>query len=150
MYRTFTNLVEQYGINPDMLKLEITETVLMTEAKDHLDVLKKLRAYGFTIEIDDFGSGYSSLNTLGEMEVDVLKLDLGFLRKAERDEKSKTILGFVLKLAKSLNLVTVSEGVEQESQVEYLRDAGCDVLQGYYFSKPLPVDEFEQKYGITF
>ena len=84
------------------------------------------------------------------MEVDVLKLDLGFLRKAERDEKSKTILGFVLKLAKSLNLVTVSEGVEQESQVEYLRDAGCDVLQGYYFSKPLPVDEFEQKYGITF
>ncbi len=150
LYRTFTNLVEQYGINPDMLKLEITETVLMTEAKDHLDVLKKLRAYGFTIEIDDFGSGYSSLNTLGEMEVDVLKLDLGFLRKAERDEKSKTILGFVLKLAKSLNLVTVSEGVEQESQVEYLRDAGCDVLQGYYFSKPLPVDEFEQKYGITF
>lgn len=149
LYDTFTGLVEQYEIPPEKLKLEITETVLMTEAKGCLEVLKKLRAYGFVIEIDDFGSGYSSLNTLGEMEVDVLKLDMGFLQKAERDEKSKKILGFVLKLAKSLNLITVTEGVELEEQVSYLRDAGCDVLQGFYYSKPLPVEEFEQKYHIT-
>lgn len=146
LYDTFTSLVEHYGISPSNLKLEITETALMEEISKHMDLLGKLRDYGFHVEIDDFGSGYSSLNTLKDIEVDVLKLDMGFLRKTSHEERSIIIMNAVINMSKNLGLTVVTEGVETADQVEYLTKAGCDIFQGYYFAKPMPVRDFEMKY----
>lgn len=146
LYDTFTSLVERYNVSPSNLKLEITETAMMEEMVKHLDLLRRLRDYGFQVEIDDFGSGYSSLNTLQDIEVDVLKLDMGFLRKTSHEERSRIIMNSVIDMSKHLGLVVVTEGVETIEQVNYLTQAGCDVFQGYYFDKPLPVKDFEKKY----
>ena len=146
IYDTFTSLVERYEIKPSNLKLEITETALMEEMSKHLDLLRSLRSYGFQVEIDDFGSGYSSLNTLQDIEVDVLKLDMGFLRKTAHEERSRIIMNAVIDMSKNLGLTVVTEGVETMEQVSYLTQAGCDVFQGYYFDRPLPIPDFEKKY----
>lgn len=146
IYNTFTSLVELYDVDPANLKLEITETALMEEIAKQFSLLEKLRQYGFWVEIDDFGSGYSSLNTLQDIEVDVLKLDMGFLRKTTHGKRSKVIMNSVIDMSKNLGLTVVTEGVETMEQVDYLTWAGCDILQGYYFSKPIPVKEFETKY----
>ncbi len=146
LYDTFTSLVERYGVNPSNLKLEITETALMEELSKHMNLLAKLRDYGFQVEIDDFGSGYSSLNTLQDIEVDVLKLDMGFLRKTSHEERSRIIMNAVIDMSKNLGLTVVTEGVETVEQVHYLTEAGCDVFQGYYFDRPMPIRDFESKY----
>ena len=149
IYKTFTELVEQYGINPARLKLEITETAIMTNLRINLPILGRLREYGFQIEIDDFGSGYSSLNTLKDFDVDVLKLDMGFLRETNQNEKSRVIMRSVICMAMELGLTIVAEGVETAEQVRYLTENGCDIFQGYYFSKPISTADFEEKYGIA-
>lgn len=146
IYETFTGLVEKYQIDPKMLKLEITETAIMEGLKQQLSLLERLRTYGFDIEIDDFGSGYSSLNTLKDIAVDVVKLDMGFLSKTEHGDRSKTIMNAMISMSKQLGLTVVAEGVETEEQVAYLTNAGCDIFQGYYFSRPLKVSDFEAKY----
>ncbi|MCM1537782.1 MAG: EAL domain-containing protein [bacterium] len=148
IYETFTGLVEQYEIDPKNLKLEITETAIMEGLKQQLSLLEQLRAYGFAIEIDDFGSGYSSLNTLKDIAVDVVKLDMGFLSETEHSDRSRTIMNAMISMSKQLGLSVVAEGVETEEQVAYLTNAGCDIFQGYYFSKPIRISEFEEKYGI--
>lgn len=146
IYDTFTGLVEKYGIAPSNLKIEITETVLMNEAKNQMKMLQQLRDYGFEIEIDDFGSGYSSLNMLKDIIVDVLKIDMGFLEETENKKRSWSIIQSIANLAQILGMKTVTEGVETEFQVDHLRDMGCNVFQGYYFAKPMPVDAFTEKY----
>lgn len=146
LYKTFTSLVKKYGINPKNLKLEITESVLMTDTHNQLKLLDRLREYGFDIEIDDFGSGYSSLNTLKDANVDVIKLDMGFLRKTEHPERGNIIINSIIAMSKELGLSVITEGVELEEHVKFLTAAGCDIFQGYYFDRPLPVAEFEQKY----
>lgn len=148
VYQTITSLVERYGIIPSTLKLEITETAIMTGNAGELEIIGRFRKYGFEVEIDDFGSGYSSLNTLKDMDVDVLKIDMGFLRttKPERLERSMSILNMIISLSKTLSLSVVTEGVETEEQVSRLSKMGCGVYQGYYFSKPIPVHEFEERY----
>lgn len=146
IYDTFTGLVEQYGIDPKKLKLEITETAIMTELKQQFSLLDRLRAYGFEIEIDDFGSGYSSLNTLKDIAVDVLKLDMGFLSETEHSDRSRVIMNMIISMSKKLGLSVVTEGVETQEQVEYLKTTGCDIFQGYYFAKPMKVSDFEAKY----
>ncbi|MCM1104576.1 MAG: EAL domain-containing protein [Clostridium sp.] len=148
IYETFTGLVEQYEIDPKNLKLEITETAIMEGLKQQLSLLERLRAYGFAIEIDDFGSGYSSLNTLKDIAVDVVKLDMGFLSETEHSDRSRTIMNAMISMSKQLGLSVVAEGVETEEQVAYLTNAGCDIFQGYYFSKPIRISEFEEKYGL--
>lgn len=146
IFETVTGLVEKYKINPRVLKLEITETALMADIKQQVDLIERLRAYGFIVEIDDFGSGFSSLNTLKDIKVDVLKLDMGFLAKTRYQERGNSVISFVIALSKELGLSVVSEGVETNEQVEFLSDTGCEVFQGYFFAKPMPVAEFEQKY----
>lgn len=146
IYEVFTGLTEKYGINPKNLNLEITETALMSELKNQFSLLERLRKYGFHIEIDDFGSGYSSLNTLKDLDVDVLKLDMGFLGETTHRERSRTIMNMIISMSKQLGLSVVSEGVETCEQVDYLAAAGCDIFQGYYFAKPMTTDDFEQKY----
>ena len=148
VYETITAFVEKYRIIPSTLKLEITETAIMTGTAGELDMIEQFREYGFQVEIDDFGSGYSSFNTLKDMDVDVLKIDMGFLRtsKPENLEKSMSILNMIISLSKTLGLSVVTEGVETKEQVVKLSQMGCGIYQGYYFSKPIPVEEFEKRY----
>ena len=146
VYEVITGLVKKYNINPKSLHLEITETAVMNNPQPQLKLIKELRQFGFIIEIDDFGSGYSSLNTLKDITADVLKIDMGFLRKTENIEKSKIILEMVVSLAKALKMEVITEGVETKEQAVFLAQAGCDVFQGYHFSKPVSVSEFEENY----
>ena len=99
---------------------------------------------GFEIEMDDFGAGYSSLNMLSTMPIDALKMDMVFVRNIEHSEKDMHLVELVLDIARYLNVPVVAEGVETERQVALLRDAGCDLVQGYYFSRPVPPEEFEK------
>ena len=142
-----TSLVEKYEISPRNLRLEITETMI-ADTESCIDLLKRLQAYGFIIEMDDFGSGYSSLNTLKNIPVDVLKLDLGFLRETHDKEKSEEILSFVVELSKRLNMGSIAEGIETDEQYEFLKNCGCECFQGYFFSQPIPIYEYEKVYII--
>lgn len=144
--KVFIDLVEKYGIAPDRLNIEITETVLITDLEMHVQTMDKLRDYGFRIEIDDFGSGYSSLNMLKDVKADILKIDMLFLRETENKERSRVILSSVINMAKALDMRVVAEGVETVEQMESLRNMGCDIFQGFYFSEPVSAEEFENKY----
>lgn len=147
IFKEFTGLVNKYDISPSKLKLEITETALMIEPTRQLTLIGRLHKFGFDFEIDDFGSGYSSLSLLKDMPADILKIDMEFLHETENEQRSKKILESVISLAHELNMKVITEGVEYESQVDFLLEMGCDMFQGYYYSKPIPVAEFEEKYG---
>ena len=146
IYTTLTTLVECYEIDPDKLHLEITETSVMKDANKHLALIDDLRTYGFRVVMDDFGRGYSSLNMLQDMNLDAIKIDMEFLRRNEDPERSRMILEMVLNLAKELDIHVVTEGVEQKDQLQYMQELGCTLFQGYYFAKPMPVNQFEKSY----
>lgn len=141
---TMSNLVAQYGIEPRQLHLELTESAYTENPNQIIAVVDELRSRGFVIEMDDFGSGYSSLNMLNQVHFDILKLDMKFIQTETAKPGEMSIMRFVVNLAKWLNLSTVAEGVETKAQLERLRDVGCDYAQGYYFSRPLPIPEFEK------
>ena len=146
VYNVITSLIYKYGIDPSRLHLEVTESAIMDDPTNHLKLIARLRKRGFVVEIDDFGSGYSSLNMLKDLDADVLKIDMGFLQKTTNAEKSTIILKTIISLAKSLNMQVITEGVEKLEQVEYLSRFGCDIFQGFYFAKPMPVEDFEKLY----
>lgn len=146
VYKTFTELVERYEVNPKNLRLEITETAIMSDFQKQLVLIQRLREYGFRVEMDDFGSGYSSLNMLKNMTVDTLKVDMEFLRKTENPERTRTILKMIISLSKQLDMEVITEGVETKEHVDFLTEIGTDIFQGYYFAKPMPVSEFEKRY----
>ena len=148
VYETFVGLVDKYDIDPVNLNIEITETTLMSDLDKNMGIIRRLQNYGFNIEIDDFGSGYSSLNMLKDISADVLKIDMGFLRASENEAKGLDILESIITLAGKLGMKVITEGVETKKQLYMLAEMGCDMYQGYYFSKPIPVDEFEKKYNI--
>ncbi len=143
IYETFTELVKRYDIEPKSLHLEITETVVMNDAAENIRTINRLREYGFIVEMDDFGSGYSSLNLLRDMPVDVLKIDMAFLGKSQHPKKAELILENIIKLARQLSMLSIAEGVEQEEQLKKLQEMGCNAFQGYYFAKPMSLEEFE-------
>lgn len=138
-----TGIIQKYGLPPSRLHLEITESAYTENPKQIIDTVAHLRELGFIIEMDDFGTGYSSLNMLNEMPIDLLKLDMKFIQNETAKSDSKGILQFIINLARWMNLGVVAEGVETEEQLTFLSENGCDYVQGYYFSKPLPRDEFE-------
>lgn len=146
IYKVFTGLVQTHGFEAKNLHLEITETAVMTDTKKVIRLVNKLRQYGFKVEMDDFGSGYSSLNMLKDIKMDTIKLDMGFLRKTQNNERSMSIVRNVIQLSKRLGMEVVTEGVETLEQVEALTNMGCDVFQGYYFAKPMSVWDYEDKY----
>ena len=137
-------LIKDHGLNYRDISLEVTESAYTENAKTLLEVVAKLREIGFEIEMDDFGSGYSSLNVISSMPIDVLKMDRNFVRGLEHSEIDRHLVKLIVDLARFLHLKVVAEGVETEGQMQFLKDAGCDIVQGFYFSKALPVDEFEQ------
>ena len=126
------------------LKLEVTESAYTDNTKQMLEVISTLRSLGFEIEMDDFGSGYSSLNMLSDMPIDVLKMDMKFIRNIETSETDRRLVTLILDIAMYLGVAVIAEGVETEGQLNILREAKCDLVQGYYFSKPLPPGEFEK------
>lgn len=146
IYRDFSELVEEYQFKPENLKLEITESVFMYDLNLHKPVIEKLKKAGFKIEMDDFGSGYSSLLSLKNIAVDVLKIDVGFLKNSVYSNDSTSIVPLVIKMAKELDMQVIVEGVEAEDQVKFLAEAGCDIFQGFYFSKPVPLSLFEKQF----
>ena len=146
VYEKLTSLVEQYGISPQNLRLEITETVMMDDMDRRLLLIEKLQKYGFLVEMDDFGSGYSSLNMLKDIPVDVLKIDMMFLYKTKNPEKARKILKTVIAMTEQLGIGSITEGVETREQAEMLHSMGCNMFQGYYFSRPISLEEFEGKY----
>lgn len=146
IYQVFTELVNKYDIAPQNLKLEITETAVVIDLQRQMELIERLRRIGFVVEMDDFGSGYSSLNMLKDIHVDVLKIDMAFLRKAEDEERSKKILQMIISLSGQLGMPVITEGVETAEQVEILTEMGCDMFQGYYFAKPMEVEKFEELY----
>lgn len=135
------DLVDRYCIDRELLHLEITESVYMDEPQSIIQTINTLRANGFKIEMDDFGSGYSFLNMFSELSIDVLKLDMKFIQKNSQNKRN--ILGFIISLSKWMNLTTIAEGVETQEHVDKLRRFGCDYVQGYFYAKPMPVTEFE-------
>lgn len=144
LVNTLTHLVEDNGLGFSDIKLEVTESAYADNAALVLNTINTLRNVGFNIEMDDFGSGYSSLNMLSDMPFDVLKMDMRFVRNIEKSKIDLHLVKLILDIARYLDVVVVAEGVETQGQLELLRDAGCDLVQGYYFSKPLPPQEFEE------
>lgn len=138
------NLVEKYKLPPTLLELEITESAYTENAKVLQEAMVRLQNYGFRILMDDFGSGYSSLNMLKELPVDILKIDLHFLVSDGFDGRGGNILASVIRMAKWLKLPVICEGVETKEQVKFLDTLGCNIAQGFYFAKPMPVESFER------
>ena len=132
------------GLSNDKLLLEITESAYTDNAQQIIDTIQNLRNNGFKIEMDDFGCGYSSLNMLTALPIDALKLDMKFIRNICNDKKDYRLVGIMIEIARLLEVPVIAEGVETKEQMELLKAIGCDIIQGYYFSKPLPADEFEK------
>lgn len=135
-------IIHKHNLEPEHIHLEITETAYTNNPGQIIDVVKKLKLIGFVIEMDDFGSGYSSLNMLNELPIDILKLDMGFVQ-GDMKANSNNILSFIIGLAKWMDYAVVAEGIETEEQIQMLRNMDCNFVQGYYYAQPMPPDEFE-------
>lgn len=136
-------LIHTFGIDPCWLHIEITESVFSDNPVQTTELVRKLHDSGFVIELDDFGTGYSSLMTLNELELDVIKLDMSLIQK-DKPGTERNVLDFCTQLTKMMKLESVAEGVETQEQLDRIKQVGCDYIQGYFFSKPLPIVEFEK------
>ena len=140
---TFCRLVEENGLSFDDLHLEITESAYTEDSEEIIRVVSGLRARGFKIEMDDFGAGYSSLNMITKLPIDALKLDMMFIRTAFHETGNTGILKIMLDISRYLSVPMIAEGVETEEQMLTLQGLGCDIVQGYYFARPMPAKDFE-------
>lgn len=136
--------VDASGVDRDRITIELTESIIGSDFEFMKKQVERFRSLGFPVWMDDFGSGYSSLDVLQSIRFDLLKFDMSFMRKLDEGEEGKIILTELMRMATSLGLDTVCEGVETEEQVRFLRDIGCAKLQGYYFSKPLPIEDIDE------
>ena len=141
--KELSSLAAEYRIRPGRLRIEITETAMDTDAGNRIKMLTKLQEEGFIVEMDDFGSGYSSLNMLKDIPVNVLKIDMVFLNRTKDERKAEKILQNMISMSSDLGIQALTEGVETEDQYRLLAGMGCHYFQGYYFAKPMPVEEFE-------
>lgn len=149
LVKIFSELIQTYDIPVQYLHLEITETAYSEDPEQIFSVIKKLRAIGFIIEMDDFGSGYSSLNMLAEIPIDILKLDMRFIKNESEHASGKGILSFIISLAKWLDLAVIAEGVETKEQITSLKTMDCNYVQGYYYAKPMTKAEFISLMDVT-
>jgi EAL domain-containing protein (putative c-di-GMP-specific phosphodiesterase class I) len=141
----FCRLVNEYGIPHEYIELELTETTLINNIDHLIDILNNLRERsGFRISVDDFGAGYSSLNLISLLPVDVLKIDGKFFMMNKMSTKNKKVIETILQLASSLDFDTVSEGVETQEQIDFLKQTNCHAVQGYFYYKPMTFDDFRK------
>ena len=138
----------KYNIEPGDVIIEITEGVSVRDIYEIENIVSDIKKLGLSISMDDFGSGYSSLNVLKELPIDELKLDRAFLMDTKYKDKSEIIMKNIITLAKECHMVVVCEGVETIKNVEMLKEMNCDIAQGYYYSKPLPLEEFTRKMSL--
>ena len=143
LMETLDDILKENGLDHAAFRLEVTETAYTENSDQVIRVVEGLRGKGFTVEMDDFGTGYSSLNMLSAMPVDVLKMDKTFVQNIENDPKDIQLVALILGIANNLNIPVIAEGVETEAQIRLLKELGCTLVQGYYFSKPLHPTEFE-------
>ena len=141
--KVITKIVRDNGLKPEELLLEITESAYTGNADDIIEIVNRLRSMGFKVEMDDFGTGYSSLNMLSYLPIDALKLDKKFINNIQDNPRDMRMVTLVMDIAEYLGVTVVAEGVETKEQYDLLKESGCHVIQGYYFSKPVPVDVFE-------
>ena len=142
--RRVLEIVERNGVSTKQLEIEITESVIFDRSMELFAIIQELRSYGFRISMDDFGSGYSSLNMLKDIPIDTIKLDQVFFQTNHGNtQRARDVVGGVLSLAKTLGIHSVAEGIEEADEVVFLKEHGCDEIQGYYYSKPLCVEDFE-------
>ena len=139
----FQNLLQEFSLTSGELLLEITESAYTQDSDQMIRVVKGLRALGFRIEMDDFGTGYSSLSMISSLPIDALKLDMNFIRNAFREGRDTRLIEVIIDIAEYLSVPVIAEGVETEEQFRVLKSMGCDIVQGYYFSRPVPAPEFE-------
>lgn len=137
-------LIDCYHIPTKYIELEVTETMFTENQELIIDIMKKMSDIGLQISIDDFGSGYSSLNLLKDMPVDIIKIDKAFLNESSQSHSSKLIIQSIIELSKKLNIKVICEGVETQEQAQFLRNAGCDMAQGYLYAKPMPKKDFDK------
>ena len=137
--------VDRAGAPRNLIEIELTESAFFDDKNALIKTIAKLKEYGFAVSMDDFGSGYSSLNSLKDMPLDILKLDAEFFRGDGQGERGKIVVSETIKLARSLNMRTVAEGVEIKEQVDFLAEQGCDMIQGYYYAHPMPADDYVVK-----
>ena len=138
----YLRILSKYKINASEIELEITEGIAINNELDIKEILTNIKNKGFKISIDDFGTGYSSLNMLQIMPIDIIKIDKSFIDKIDKFNNNENLIEVIMMIAKKMNLKTVAEGVEDIKQVEYLKKVKCDLIQGYYYSKPIKLDEF--------
>jgi len=141
---TVLNIVEKAAVRPQLLELEITESMLMTDVQETVAALVSFREAGFRLSVDDFGTGYSFLAYLKQFPLNALKIDRSFVQGLHQNADGATICTAILAMAKELGLKVIAEGVEFEEQLEFLRKHQCDEIQGFLFSKPLPANELEE------
>ena len=149
LVKHLTEIVDSYGVYHDLIDFELTESASYDNTDQMIRVLNELRDEGFKISMDDFGTGYSSFSLLTQMPLDTLKIDKSFVDKVGIENAHKqdiAVIRHIISLAKELGFVGLAEGAEKRSQIDELKSLGCDVIQGYYFSKPIPVEEYENKY----
>jgi len=139
------NITNQYRINRSNLEIELTESSIFEDVERMIEVGEAVRNYGFKMSMDDFGSGYSSINLLGNLPLDVIKMDQGFFNGHLKREQNHIVVEATINMIKKLGMTVVAEGIETEAEVEMLRALGCDIIQGYYFGKPMTVDAFEKR-----
>lgn len=140
--RSIIDLTERYRLEPGMMRLEITESAYTDKPQQLLAAMKELQNYGFQVLMDDFGSGYSSLNMLKDVPVDILKMDMKFLENQGISGRGPEILASLVRMAKKLGMHTIAEGIETKEQGDFLRSVGCEYGQGYYYARPMPADAF--------
>lgn len=137
-------ITKEYEIEPNLIEIELTESAIFDNTKILFKIMQTLKSVGFKISMDDFGSGYSSLNMLKDMPIDVLKLDRQFFITVGDAKKSQIVVSSIVQMAKQLDIKVVSEGVETVEQAEFLRFIGCDMAQGFLFARPMPIEEYEK------
>ncbi len=139
------NIVEKYGISRDLIHVEVTESALTDDFVKLREEINRIKDLGYSLWLDDFGSGYSSLNVLKDYQFDVVKIDMRFLSSFENSEKSRTLIDCIIKMATRINMLTLTEGVETREQADFLHNIGCGRLQGYLFGKPIPKEQFYRR-----
>ena len=137
-------LLEEFQVPCSLVEFELTESIYLEDTERALELIKGLHKMGFKISMDDFGSGYSSLNLLSKLPIDIIKLDRVFLKEGEMQENDRIIISCVVDMAKRLKITSLCEGVETQEQCNYLKEVGCQMQQGFYFSRPIPQEVFEK------